>query len=85
MCWFNEAELNWVKTNIRLMSELIQFEIGMSTNLYFPAMGTAGFDRLSVKGAKRDPCPPPKIMANVVLFIFSKVNFVTLFLFQNEQ
>lgn len=47
----------------------MQFEIGISTNRYFPAIGTAGFDLLSVKGYKRDPCPPPKIMANVLFFI----------------
>jgi hypothetical protein len=32
------------------MPELRQLEIGMSTNLYFPAIGTAGFDRLAVNG-----------------------------------
>ena len=60
ICLFSDAELNIVKTYIRFMSELIQFEIGISTNLYFPAIGTAGFDRFSVKGYKREPCPPPK-------------------------
>jgi hypothetical protein len=69
MCWFSEAELNCVKTNILLISELIQFEIGISTKRYFPAIGTAGLERLSVSGANLEPCPPPKIMANVLLFI----------------
>ena len=55
MCLFKEAELNWVSTYIRLIFELIQFEIGMSTNLYFPAIGTAGFDLLSVSGYNLDP------------------------------
>ena len=69
MCWFSEAELNCVKTNIRFISELMQFEIGMSTKRYFPAIGTAGFERLSVNGANLEPCPPPRIMANMLLFI----------------
>jgi len=51
------------------MSELIQFEIGISTNLYFPAIGTAGFDLLSVRGDNLDPCPPPRIIANALFFI----------------
>ena len=51
------------------MSELIQLEMGMSTKRYFPAIGTAGFERLSVNGANLEPCQPPKIMANVLLFI----------------
>src|SRR6478672_4041818 len=69
MCWFNEAELNCVNTNILVMFELIQFEIGISTKRYFPAMGTAGFERLSVNGDNLEPCPPPRIMANTVFFI----------------
>jgi hypothetical protein len=32
------------------MSELMQLEMGISTNLYFPAMGTAGLERLAVSG-----------------------------------
>jgi hypothetical protein len=47
------------------MFELIQFEIGMSTNRYFPAMGTAGFERLAVRGYKRVPAPPPRITAKI--------------------
>jgi len=47
----------------------MQFEIGISTNRYFPAIGTAGLDRLSVSGANRDPWPPPKIIAKVDLFM----------------
>ena len=50
------------------MSELIQLEIGISTNRYFPAIGTAGFDRVSVNGYNREPCPPPKIMAKTSFF-----------------
>lgn len=62
MCLFNEAELNCVKTNILLRLEFIQFEIGISTSLYFPAIGTAGLDLVEVSGYSREPCPPPRIM-----------------------
>jgi hypothetical protein len=50
MCLFNDAELNCVNTNIRLMPQLMQFEMGISTRRYFPAIGTAGFERLAVRG-----------------------------------
>lgn len=69
MCLLSEAELNWVNTKIRLILELIQLEIGMSTNRYLPAMGTAGLDLVSVKGDNLEPAPPPRIMANVLMFI----------------
>ena len=36
--------------------------------------GTAGFDLVSVNGYKRDPCPPPKIMATTFFFL----NFIFL-------
>ena len=42
------------------MSELRQLEIGISTNRYFPAIGTAGFDLFSVKGDSLDPDLRPK-------------------------
>ena len=37
--------------------------MGISTNLYLPAIGTAGLERLAVKGYKREPAPPPSITA----------------------
>jgi hypothetical protein len=37
----------------------------MSTKRYLPAMGTAGFDRRAVKGDRREPAPPPKIIETV--------------------
>lgn len=37
------------------MPELIQLEMGMSTNLYLPASGTAGLERSFVRGNKRVP------------------------------
>ena len=54
---------------MRLMSELIQFEIGISTNLYLPAIGTAGFDRVPVNEYNLDPCPPPNIIDKTSLLI----------------
>src|SRR5689334_19124592 len=69
MCLFSDAELNCVKTNIRLIPELIQFEMGMSTNRYFPAIGTAGFERLAVRGYRRVPAPPPRMTAITCLLI----------------
>ena len=59
MCLLRDAELNWVTTYILSIPEFKQLEIGMSTNRYFPAIGTAGLDLVVVKGAKREPCPPP--------------------------
>jgi hypothetical protein len=59
MCLFSEAELNWVRTKILSIPEFRQFEIGISTKRYFPAIGTAGLERVSVKGYRREPCPPP--------------------------
>ena len=61
MCLFNDAELNCVSTKILFKPEFIQFEIGISTNLYLPAIGTAGFERVAVRGNNLDPCPPPRI------------------------
>ena len=37
----------------------MQFEIGISTSLYLPAIGTAGLLRLAVSGYNLDPAPPP--------------------------
>jgi hypothetical protein len=45
----------------------MQLLIGISTKRYLPAMGTAGFERLAVKGDNLDPAPPPKIMETVSL------------------
>jgi hypothetical protein len=45
------------------MLELIQFEIGISTRRYFPAIGTAGLLRVAVSGYNLDPAPPPSTMA----------------------
>src|SRR5712671_4656141 len=46
---------------MRRRFELMQLEIGISTNRYLPASGTAGFERSLVSGNRRLPCPPPII------------------------
>jgi hypothetical protein len=66
---FKEAELNWVNTYILPIFELRQLEMGISTNLYLPAMGTAGLLLVDVKGDNLDPAPPPKITAITFLFM----------------
>src|SRR5258708_1101537 len=63
MCLFSDAELYCVSTNMRITSELMQFEMGTSTRRYLPPSGTAGFDRSRVKGKRRLPAPPPRITA----------------------
>src|SRR5688572_10361197 len=34
-------------------------------------MGTAGLDRVAVNGNRREPCPPPRMMASVSLVMVS--------------
>src|SRR5687768_15574173 len=75
MCRFREAELYMVSTNMRLIPELRQLEMGMSTNRYLPAMGTAGLERVAVNGNKRVPAPPPKITDNTSLLIWLVYSF----------
>ncbi len=65
MCLLSEAELYCVSTKILRMSELMQFEIGMSTSRYLPPSGTAGFERSSVSGDRRVPAPPPRMTARM--------------------
>ena len=56
-----------------------QFEIGISTNLYLPAIGTAGLDRAAVKGNNLDPAPPPSMIARIsfecVIVLIAITNF----------
>jgi hypothetical protein len=49
------------------MFELIQLLIGISTNRYLPAIGTAGLERLAVSGYNLVPAPPPRITATTEL------------------
>src|SRR6476659_7210937 len=65
---FSDAELNCVSTKIRRMSACRQLLIGMSINRYWPAIGTAGFERSCVSGKRRVPCPPPRMIARTSLF-----------------
>src|SRR6218665_2969215 len=73
MCLFRDAELNCVSTNIRWMPELRQFEIGMSTNRYLPAIGTAGFERVCVSGDNLEPWPPPRITPKTLSVMFKLI------------
>ncbi len=43
--------------------ELTQFEIGISMSRYLPASGTAGFERILVKGKRRVPRPTTRMSA----------------------
>src|SRR5215211_4424035 len=69
MCLFKLAELYCVSTKILRMSELMQFETGMSMSRYLPPSGTAGFERSSVRGDRRVPAPPPRITARMFGFL----------------
>ena len=53
------------------MELLIQFEMGISTNRYFPAIGTAGLLLVAVNGYNLVPAPPPKITAITFLLIIN--------------
>src|SRR6188508_1844717 len=68
MCRLSDAELNCVRTKMRRMSACRQLLIGMSISRYWPAIGTAGFERSWVSGKRRVPCPPPRMMARTSLF-----------------
>src|SRR5687767_8234109 len=72
MCRLSDAELNWVSTKMRWMSACRQPLIGISIRRYLPPIGTAGLDRVAVKGKSREPCPPPRMTASVS-FIASHV------------
>jgi len=62
-------QLNWVSTAMREISELMQLLIVMSIKRYFPAIGTAGLERSTVKGYSLFPCPPPKMTAKISLVL----------------
>ena len=52
---------------MRRMSACRQPLTGTSIRRYFPPIGTAGFERVAVSGKRREPCPPPRMMASVSL------------------
>jgi hypothetical protein len=58
------------------MALLIQLEIGISTNLYLPAIGTAGLLLVEVKGYNLLPAPPPNTIAMTDLLSIN-VLFIT--------
>src|SRR5262245_3388804 len=62
---FSDAELNCVSTNMRRMLACRQPLTGTSISRYLPPIGTAGFDRVAVSGNRRDPWPPPRMIASV--------------------
>src|SRR3990172_3065598 len=70
MCLFRLSELYCVSTKMRRRPELMQLLMGMSMMRYFPAMGTAGFDRSCVRGKSRVPRPPPRITARQSFMVF---------------
>jgi hypothetical protein len=51
------------------MLEFRQLDMGISTSLYFPAIGTAGLLLVDVRGDNLVPDPPPKTIATTFLFI----------------
>ena len=63
------GRVNCVNTNILLIPEFIQLEMGISTNRYLPAIGTAGLERLAVNGYNLEPAPPPNITLSISLEI----------------
>src|SRR5688572_20688496 len=65
MCRLSDAELNCVRTKMRRISACRQPLMGTSMRRYFPPIGTAGLERVAVRGYRRDPWPPPRMMARV--------------------
>src|SRR6185503_2221874 len=50
---------------MRRMSACRQLLTGTSISRYLPPMGTAGLERVAVSGNRRDPWPPPRMIASV--------------------
>src|SRR5262249_23607903 len=67
MCSFNEWGRYWVRIITSAMPELTQLESVKSMIRYFPAKGTAGFARLSVRTPRREPSPPARMTARVFM------------------
>src|SRR5437867_28549 len=62
----------------------MQLLMGMSMRRYFPAMGTAGFERNLVNGCRRDPRPPP-IMTPRTSFIDGMVVLHIVMIYRAER
>ena len=75
MCRCRETLLNWVSTYTLFKPLLMQLLTGMSTSRYLPARGTAGLERSFVSGKRREPAPPPMMMANVLSVTATLLNW----------
>src|SRR6266508_2041927 len=71
MCSFKE----WGRYCVRIMTsktpELTQLESVKSMIRYLPAKGTAGLARLSVNTPRREPSPPARMTARVLIVVAS--------------
>src|SRR6266540_4606151 len=71
MCSFRE----WGRYCVRIMTsktpELTQLESVKSMIRYLPAKGTAGLARLSVNTPRREPSPPARMTARVLIVVAS--------------
>jgi hypothetical protein len=65
------------------MLEFMQFETGTSISRYFPPSGTAGFDRSPVSGKRREPAPPPRIIA--ITSSFSAISLIVKWTMENGK
>src|SRR5271157_1435174 len=61
-CLMRESDLNWVRTFILKIPELMKLLRTKSTILYLPPKYTAGFARSLVSGWSLDPSPPAMII-----------------------
>ena len=48
----------------------MQLLIGISISLYLPANGTAGLALIFVRGYRRGPAPPPRMIAKTRFIVF---------------
>ena len=62
MCRSRLCDLYWVSTTICRSPELIRFEIAKSIRRYCPPNGTAGLARSAVRGIRRLPSPPARMI-----------------------
>jgi len=65
MCVLSDSDLYCVSTFIRSTPELAKLERTKSMIRYRPPNVTAGLERSCVRGARRRPSPPARIMASV--------------------
>jgi hypothetical protein len=53
----------------------MQLLMGISIRRYWPAIGTAGFERNFVRGYRRAPRPPPMMTARIS-FVFEDMQYL---------